>query len=519
VQLILPLKPQQISFISDENWLIEGNRNSGHISDLLLKRLNEVKQDNKAVLTARHFPGFLQVERRLHFAQQWELETIVTRLTPMDTVVRVAIPLLEGEQVLGEALTVKNNNMQVQLQQNQQHFSWRSLLNQTDTINLKAQQTDQWIEHWNLSWQPIWHIEWQGLPLISNGKIGSVSWQPWPGEQLDLQVQRPISEQGQTLTLDGSVLHVKPGQRSSDIELSLSLRSSLGQQHTINMPAGAILSDVTINGRDIPLQIVDDSLILPINPGKQLAEIKWRQTAELTTMMYTPKLGLGLTGVNHEIELFMPSDRWLLAVGGPNLGPAVLMWGVLFILFILAFVLARLQFTPLKSQDWILLLLGLTQASMLMLMLIIVVGWIIALGIRDKRDWAENRIGFNISQVALGVLTIAALTSLLFAIEQGLLGQPEMQILGNGSHNNYLHWYQDHNDKILPQAWVISLPLYVYRILMMLWSLWLAFALLSWLKWGWQCFSRDGIWRHINLDMSANKLSSFKNNTNDKNKS
>jgi hypothetical protein len=37
--------------------------------------------------------------------------------------------------------------------------------------------------------------------------------------------------------------------------------------------------------------------------------------------------------------------------------------------------------------------------------------------------------------------------------------------------------------------------MWLYRVLMLSWSLWLAFALLQWLRWGWSCYSRGGIWR------------------------
>ena len=30
---------------------------------------------------------------------------------------------------------------------------------------------------------------------------------------------------------------------------------------------------------------------------------------------------------------------------------------------------------------------------------------------------------------------------------------------------------------------------------MLVWSLWLAWALLNWLKWGWSCFAANGLWR------------------------
>jgi len=38
-----------------------------------------------------------------------------------------------------------------------------------------------------------------------------------------------------------------------------------------------------------------------------------------------------------------------------------------------------------------------------------------------------------------------------------------------------------------------------YRLLMLAWALWLAFALLGWLRWGWQCFSRNGLWKKVQM--------------------
>jgi len=44
-------------------------------------------------------------------------------------------------------------------------------------------------------------------------------------------------------------------------------------------------------------------------------------------------------------------------------------------------------------------------------------------------------------------------------------------------------------------AWVISVPLLVYRLAMLAWALWLAIALLRWLRWGWECVTTGGGWR------------------------
>jgi hypothetical protein len=43
---------------------------------------------------------------------------------------------------------------------------------------------------------------------------------------------------------------------------------------------------------------------------------------------------------------------------------------------------------------------------------------------------------------------------------------------------------------------VISVPILYYRVLMLAWALWLAVAVLGWLRWGWVAISHDGLWRH-----------------------
>jgi len=69
-----------------------------------------------------------------------------------------------------------------------------------------------------------------------------------------------------------------------------------------------------------------------------------------------------------------------------------------------------------------------------------------------------------------------------------------MQIVGNGSSSDLLRWYQDHSRNDLPRAWILSVPMFVYRLAMLAWSLWISFTLLKVLKWGWEAFSAHGIW-------------------------
>jgi hypothetical protein len=164
---------------------------------------------------------------------------------------------------------------------------------------------------------------------------------------------------------------------------------------------------------------------------------------------------------------------------------------VLIVIFILSLGLGKIPLTPLKNWHWFLLLVGLSQIPMASAG--IVIAWLMLLGWRAKQSATGLRY-FNALQIIIGGLTVLALGVLFAAVAQGLLNSPDMKITGNQSSAFLLNWYQDRSPPILPTATVISVPLMVYRLLMLAWALWLAVFLLNWLKWGWSCFSSNGLW-------------------------
>jgi hypothetical protein len=172
----------------------------------------------------------------------------------------------------------------------------------------------------------------------------------------------------------------------------------------------------------------------------------------------------------------------------------VLFWGILLVLIGLAAGLGRSRLTPLRVHDWLLLGIGLILAEVWVVLLVI--GWLFALGLRHRLDpLARPAWRFNLIQAGLVILTLFALAGLLGAVQQGLLGTPEMQIMGNGSTATTLNWYQDRGGPVLPEVWVLSVSMWVYRALMLAWALWLAMRLLDWLRWGWEGLSKPLIWR------------------------
>ena len=70
-----------------------------------------------------------------------------------------------------------------------------------------------------------------------------------------------------------------------------------------------------------------------------------------------------------------------------------------------------------------------------------------------------------------------------------------MHVTGNGSSAQSLQWFADRSADALPQASAITLPMWVYKLLMLAWALWLANALIGWLRNGFAAWTKDGYWR------------------------
>lgn len=204
-------------------------------------------------------------------------------------------------------------------------------------------------------------------------------------------------------------------------------------------------------------------------------------------------IDLGTEASNIKSSLQFPENRWILYVSGPRLGPAILYWSELLALVLLAAALGRTLVAPLKTHQWLLLGLGFSTFSWSALMIVVI--WLLVCGARRKylrplADWQYNTL-----QVLTAVLSIGALFSIIEVLPYGLLGTPDMHIVGNNSHGGALHWFADRSAAALPQVTVLSAPMWLYKVLILAWALWLSFAILRWLPWIWEVTTKDGYWR------------------------
>jgi hypothetical protein len=524
VQIALPLKSSRVE-AKAEGWRLDGLHEDGLADDnLQLSRSAGAKPKAKAAgteaddetedseeatsdsedsasdsgaLQSGALPPFVRVEREVSIGLDWAVDTRVVRLGPSSSAVVLEVPLLPGESVTSSEIRVQGGKALINMGPGVSEVSWKALLQEKPQIELQAGRGLPWTEIWRLSVSPIWHVEWTGLPVVHQQDSAGQhqpEWRPWPGESVRIAITRPEGIAGRTLTIDHSELAISPGLRATDATLSVRCRSSRGGQHTFTLPKGAVLTSVSIDGKTQPLRLADRKLTVPLLPGSQRVLIKWREPRGIGLRYVSPDVELGAPSVNAEIHLNLGNGRWILLCGGPRLGPAVLFWSLLAVVLLTAMGLGRIRFTPLRTLHWVLLGIGLTQVPVQASA--IFVGWLLILGYR-ARHTQLSRPWFNLRQLLIIAWTVAALVVLVAAIHGGLLGRPEMQIAGNGSYDHHLKWFSDRiadGSGALAHAWVLSVPIEVYRLAMLLWALWIASAMLRWLRWGYESLTAGGLW-------------------------
>jgi hypothetical protein len=488
VQLPLPSKPRRVELESNDWDLAGWSETSGAADTLQLTR----KVKSAGPLEAPPLPPLLRVERHLSFDLLWRVETVVRRESPPGVPILAAIPLLPGEAVTSADINVKDGKVALNLGPQASEMRWNSTLPQQAALTLSAAANTDWVETWLIDASGRWHLTHTGLvPIQADSAASSqLVFMPLPGEQLQLKLDRPKALDGQTMTLDSVSMQVAPAERNTETTLSMVLRSSRGIEHAISLPAGAILQGVKINGQSQTLRANGNQLILPLIPGRQEIEIRWRQAAGIATHYHYAGPDLHLPASNYKVQLKLPEGRWLLWAGGPGTGPALLFWGKLLLLMLLGYALARYQRAGLCIRDGILLAVGLSQVSWDLAL--VIAAWFVLV----PRPVALQGRRRTLAAVGMGLLSLAMLGALLITVASGLLSAPEIEVRGNGSNFQNLNWYLDRSGSLLPGAWAISLPLMAFRACMLAWALWLAWALLGWLKWGWQCLTaQGGLWQ------------------------
>ena len=443
------------------------------------------------VLVAASVQPFVEVHRDIYFDFEPSVFTTVMRLAPRQGGFEVEVPLLEGETLLSDDVRSSDGVVTAVFGPSAEDVEWRSRYQPGAAVELTAPSLERWREVWRAEGSDFWHVTHEGITPVDS-ELPGITFRPRSGETVRLALEKPQPVAGDTVTVESVQATVRPGNRTYMANLVLTLRATHGGEFPVRLPSGAEVQSIAIRNANQPIPEAGD-ISLPVVPGVVRYHIDWREGKDLGMYFETPEVVLARPANNIDVTVEFPRDRWTILLGGPTLGAALLFWGVVAVVAALGFALSRLPGFPLTTTDALLLSVGLTLCNLASVLLL--AAWFVAIWWRSRRTLESmSDAAYQSVQIILTVAGLVALGALVASIPAALLGQPEMQVTGYGSSESTYRWYADHSGETLPTAWVVSLPTWVYRLAMWAWSLWLAFALVRWVRMAWRSMVVPGYW-------------------------
>ncbi|WP_158965794.1 hypothetical protein [Paraglaciecola sp. L3A3] len=497
-QLRFKDKPKRVVIEPSDSWDIvgaQGNILAGNSLEFLAKI--KANQEDSPASTRFKQPAYVKVSRVLTIDKMWTVNTVVERIAPAVGSLNLQIPILTGEHVISDEVTVKNNHVAVSISAGENKFTWSSTLERHENMQLTADSKQNYIEQWQIVISPSWHLSLDGLPMIMEKQNAfdyfNYSFYPYAGESLNLDISRPKAVKGEALAIDSVKVDIDLGTRTSKLELAFNYRSTRGGEHFIDLPADYQLKEVKTDGRTINLQPEAGKLAIPISPGTHHIQITMRSTVENLLSFSPPVINLNAPSSNITTQVNVSNQRWILWAKGPLLGPAILYWGELLAFILIALLLARVKFSPLNTGQWLILGFGLSLNNWGVLVLIAL--WFSAITASQYRPKDIKSTLYNFSQLCLYVFSAVAILSLIAVVPISLLSKPSMGIEGYESYGNTLTWFADKADNQLPTITILSISVWFYKAIMLVWVIWLSTSILSWIKWAWSSLGVNGYWQ------------------------
>lgn len=450
-------------------------------------------------------PASYHVHRTIRLGVYGRVETQVKRTSDATQADTLELALISGEQVTTPGLVGTRGQVGLSFARGISEVAFEATLPALDKdpqgfeLDVTAPPADATVtETWVLDCGILWHCTTSGVVSTSHlsGERHVLQFDPQPGETLHIEALQPSPADGRSMTIDAASLLLGPGVRLGRGELDVTLRTSRAQIHAVHIPPTADLEGVWVN--DVPQSSRNEDGVVRVSlgVGTHKLRIHWQESEGLRALLRGPKVNLGAPAVNLRTIVDLPSDRWLLLAGGPAQGPAILLWGYLVLLLAAAILLSRLPRSPLRLGSWLLLGLGLTHVPAFVT--VFVAAWFFAVSERPRwvRSAFLQRHEFlrDLAQLALIGATMLFIGALTAAVYEGLVSSPDMDVEGAGSYGTRLVWFADRSDGVMPNVWVASVSIWVWRGVMLAWALWLASALLGWLRWAWKTSAEGGFW-------------------------
>jgi hypothetical protein len=419
---------------------------------------------------------YVHLQRELSLTDRWRVTTTATLVGTASTPVTVVVPLLPGEKAI-TAPEVTAQGVRLTVRDTQPTVRWTSEVPAVREWRWTAPNDPTVVTGWTIVASPWWQVALSGVtrPMTGPGEGWAVT--PFPGQTVVLAAEPLKVRPGVTVAVDQATLTSTPGQRMSTQVLQMTVRAHGAQAWPLQLPENATLISVTVGepaGEPLPLTLAQGTLVLPVTDGTAVWTVTFRLPTGQGVHWATPAVGWQAPTVNARVDPGLNAgSRWVLAAQGPGVGPAFTLWSSLGLALLVAWGLSRWPGRPLSFGMWA----GLAAGTILAngWAWLVLAGFLLAMEAKGRRSWGLK--GRWVLRVILAGWAIVALIVLIVTVGQGLMGNPHAW---TAVANEGAVWLLPSSTGGLPAITVWSAPMWLYRGVLLLWSLWLAWAVIGW---------------------------------------
>jgi hypothetical protein len=482
--LQLPQLPLVMSIKSDA-WFIEGlgaNQIPAPSIRFIDKEADKSAAHSAPSVTRIELPSWMVQTKRVMISDQIVVRTDLVRLGSTTSAYPFSVRLLPGERVTTAAISVQDGVASGLFPAGTDSLSFSSTLPYTAELTLRAAEKERVSEVWEVRCAPIVHCQHSGLSPSSSNTHGEnvLRWQPFPGEGVKVQVQPLSGIAGDLITIDSVDHRVEWGYGLIEGTVSMNLRATQQRNLGMTLPEGAAVKSVLLDGEPTRTQLDHGRLILLLNPGTHSTQVTYSLNTAISLAQRVPKILVDTPTHNVSVLVAPGTERWLIWTDRSTWGPAVVFWSKLVFVVLLCLGLTYFGLLPVSNLGAIFLGAGL--ATLPLVVIALPLTW---LGlVRILPEWAGiQRLAPRwLINTGFCLLSLIALAIFYQIVQIGLVLQPPMLIAGNLSTSALLRWFVDHASEQLPDPWILSLPMWCWRVFALVWATWLAIAVIGWIR-------------------------------------
>lgn len=471
---------------NNENIIISNNNLNN--SKLLNKNTN-IDFLNYNLTTLNNI--FIEKDIYLEQEQKTRTKIIATNRNTLNKEITINYLLDENENVwskLTKNIKINNNVLEINFFANEEIIFETKLKN--NIYNIKN--NTKYIQKINIHNDYLFSYEVLGGINYSN--YSNNTWFIFPDQEITINYKKLKTLDGNTIVVNKLEKNINKSQYNIIINYTYTINSSMGQDINIDFPKEYNVKEIFLNN----VKTYNNDKLFISNGINQLSfNLEKNDTFSLLYKipeinLYSNKKLIPINNIESNINIEKFDNKFFVYSWGSDIYPSMYLIVIVLFLSIISYFLSKMPNTILNFNKWFIILLGVSQISIVAVVLTIILFTFISKKISKNYtiESFKNTINsYNFIQLLFIILSLIVAHYFFSSMYYGLLSNGNSYIYGLNSNYSNLYFYS----YIPKQINILWFPSYIYNSVMFIWSFYVAINLINLSKYWWQALTTPAI--------------------------